>query len=70
MAVARQRRRDGLRCINFEVRDEEVEALVKHGLLDPAQRDDPREISRALGLLLDRVPFSWWDEALRLKSPS
>jgi len=63
MRVTRQRRRDGLRIIPFEIRDDEVEGLVAHGLLDPVARNDRNAIARALGGLLDAVPPRRWPVA-------
>jgi hypothetical protein len=37
----RRRRRAGLRCLKLEIWQEEIDALVRQGLLDQAGRDDP-----------------------------
>ena len=58
-----------MRCIQFEVRDAEVEALVMHGLLVPADRNNRNAIARALGNLIDRIPLSWWSMALDADRP-
>ena len=63
MRVARQRRRDGLRCIPLEIRDDEIEALVTAGLLRSDARNDPNAIAAALGKLLDRLPPECWGAA-------
>lgn len=60
MRRSRKRRRDSLRCINFDVRDKEIEGLVTSGLLDPVARNDRVAISKALGKLLDRIPPERW----------
>ena len=60
MRLTRQRRRDGMRVIPFEVRDEEIEALVARGLLDPVARNDRSAIARAMGNLFDAVPPERW----------
>jgi hypothetical protein len=65
MRLSRLRRHGGMRVIPFEVRDGEIEGLVAHGLLDPAQRNDREAIARALGNLIDRIPLSWWRVAAR-----
>jgi hypothetical protein len=65
MRLSRLRLRDGIRCIPFEVRDAEIEALVSHGLLDPADRNNREAIARALGILIDRIPISWWSAEIR-----
>jgi|GEM_PF-2290041 len=64
MQLSRQRRRDKLRVIPLEVRDDEIEALVRHGLLATDRRSDRNAIARAMGHLLDRIPPSWWSRAL------
>jgi hypothetical protein len=64
MRLTRQRRRDGMRVIPFEVRDGEIANLVKLGLLDAAARENREAIARALGTLLDQIPVSWWQQAV------
>jgi hypothetical protein len=66
MQLSRQRRRDRLRVIPLELRDVEVEALVRHGLLATDRRDDRKAVAVAMGQLLDRIPRSWWARALAL----
>jgi hypothetical protein len=44
----RQRRRDGLRCITFELRETEIEALVRRGYLEEETRNDEMDIIEAL----------------------
>jgi hypothetical protein len=65
MRLSRLRRRDSMRCIPFEVRDAEIEALVNYGLLDRADRNNREAIARALGNLIDRIPVSWWSAVVR-----
>jgi hypothetical protein len=67
MRDSRRRRRDGMRVIPFEVRDMEIEKLVALSLLDQANRNDRVAIARALGVLLDRIPFEWWQRAVQLR---
>lgn len=55
-----------MRVIPLEVRDTEIEALVQHGFLDRAHRNNRDEIARALGTLLDRIPVAWWQRAIEL----
>jgi hypothetical protein len=55
MRATRERRRKGLRIVLFAVRDTEIEALVRHGLLAHADRNDRSAIAVALGRLLDRM---------------
>jgi hypothetical protein len=49
----RERRRRGLRCLTIEIRDREIVALVRHGLLDGEKRDDTTAIRAALHKYLD-----------------
>jgi hypothetical protein len=65
MRLSRHRRRDGMRCIPFEVHDAEVEALVSHGLLASADRNNRQAIASALGSLIDRIPVTWWSAVVR-----
>jgi hypothetical protein len=51
----RQRQRNGLRSIGFDIRVSEVEALNLRGLLAWDDRGDPDAIDVALGKLLDVV---------------
>ena len=60
MRLARKRRRDGLRVIPFEIRDDEIGGLVTSGLLEPVARNDLNAIAQALGKLLDAMPPERW----------
>jgi hypothetical protein len=51
----RQRRRDGLRSFRIELRETEIDALIKAGFLGEQSRDDSNAIIRALYRLFDRV---------------
>ena len=51
----RERRRLGLRSIMIELRETEIDVLVRKGLLDLGRRDDPRAIIEALHAHLDRT---------------
>ena len=44
----RERRRDGLRCLIIELRETEIEALIRRGLLNNETRNDPSAIIDAL----------------------
>jgi hypothetical protein len=55
MRAHRQRRRDGLRCFTIEIRDSEVEALVRKQLLKSEVRNDSSAIIDALYVFLDRT---------------
>ena len=61
MRASRQRQRDGLRCVRFEVRDTEIEGLMARGLLDPVARNNRQAIAAALGELMDQLPDEWWN---------
>ena len=51
----RERRRDGLRCLTIELRDSEVEALIRKQLLKPNTRNDPYAVRDALYEYLDQT---------------
>jgi hypothetical protein len=51
----RQRRRHGLRCLMIEIRNREIDALIRRGLLDNEKRDDTTAIRAALHQYLDRT---------------
>ena len=44
----RQRRRDGLRCLVIELRETEIDELIRKGLLKPETRNDTAAIIEAL----------------------
>jgi hypothetical protein len=50
----RERRRDGLRCLLIELRQSEVDALVRGGLLLEESRHDRDAVTRALYAFLER----------------
>ena len=49
----RQRRRDGLRCLGIELRETEIDVLIRKGLLKPETRNDASAIIDALYAHLD-----------------
>ena len=51
----RQRRRDGLRCFMIELRETEIDALIRNGLLPPENRHDYDSVQSALYAFLDRA---------------
>jgi len=55
MRAHRQRRRDGLRCVTIEVRDEEISALIGKGMLKADARNDADAIRDALYAHLDHT---------------
>ena len=68
MRRSRNRRHKGLRCIPFLVRDSEIDNLIRLQLLDPTNRADRSAIAHALGALMDKIPTTWWEAALRQHS--
>jgi hypothetical protein len=50
----RERRREGLQCITVELRETEIDALVRKGLLAADQRNERDAILEALYEFLDR----------------
>jgi len=56
MRRSRNLRRKGLRVVPVEVRDTEVQALVRLGLLPAEEQNNSAAIGGALGRLLDRIP--------------
>ena len=54
MRLHRARRLAGLRCLTLEIRETEIAALVRRGLLHPDSHSDVRAIRTALYALLDR----------------
>ena len=50
-----ERRRKGLRCLTIEVRETEIDALVRMALLKPEMRNDPSAISEAIYEYFDRT---------------
>jgi hypothetical protein len=51
----RERRREGLRCLTIELRETEIDALVRMGLLRPEMRNDGTAITEALYAHFDRT---------------
>jgi hypothetical protein len=49
----RQRKRNSMRCLTIELRETEIETLVRQGLLPPVMRNDPQAVRRALYRFLD-----------------
>ena len=50
----RKRRLDGMRCFTVELRETEIDALIRKGLLPADQRNEKKAILRALYRVLDR----------------
>jgi hypothetical protein len=51
----RERRRDGLRCLTIELREQEIDALALSGFLKADARTDPYAIELALYEFLERT---------------
>jgi hypothetical protein len=51
----RERRQFGLRCVTLQVRDGEIEELIRRGLLRADMRNEVYEIREALYAHLDRT---------------
>jgi hypothetical protein len=51
----RERRRDGLRCMTIELRETEVTALIRKGLLKEDGRDNLRAVKSAFCGFLGRT---------------
>ena len=49
----RQRKRNSMRCLTIELRETEIETLVRQGLLPTEMRNDPQAVCRALYRFLD-----------------
>jgi hypothetical protein len=48
MRLHRERQRRGLRCLMIELRETEVDALIRGGLLEQETRDDRNAVLKAL----------------------
>jgi hypothetical protein len=55
MRLYRQRRRDGSRCLMLEIREAEVDALIRKGLLTAETRNDPNAVTEAVQPFLDET---------------
>jgi hypothetical protein len=55
MRLHRERQRQGLRCVTVELRETEIDTLIKRELLKSEMRNDPYEIREALYAHLDRT---------------
>lgn len=55
MRLCRKRRSMGLRCLVIQLRETEIESLVRMGLLKVEMRHDADAIVRAIHVFLDRT---------------
>jgi hypothetical protein len=53
MARHRNRRRKGLRCVTIELRESEIDVLIRRGRLAADKRADPSAVRKALHGFLD-----------------
>jgi hypothetical protein len=49
----RRRKKDGFRCLTIELREREVEALIRRGLLKPETRNSTYDVQMALYAFLE-----------------
>ena len=55
MRLHRERRSKGLRCLTIELRETEVDVLIRKGLLKPETRNNPKAVRGALYEFFDRA---------------
>jgi hypothetical protein len=58
MRRSRNRRRMGIRCYTIQLRDSEIAALVRRGLLSTQEQTDRIAIVKAMHAFLDHI-FGW-----------
>ena len=51
----RKRKRQGLRCVTVQLRETEVDVLIRNGLLAADARNDPRAVRKAVHTHFDRT---------------
>jgi hypothetical protein len=51
----RQRKREGMRSLQIELRETDVDALIESGFLDERSRDDANAVIRALYKFFDDI---------------
>ena len=55
MRLFRERRRKGLRCVTIELHEDEIDVLVRKGLLNAEMRNDPISVCKALYTFLEHT---------------
>jgi len=55
MRIHRERRRKGLRCLTVELRETEIDTLIRNGFLNLEMRNDQIAIRDALHSFLDEA---------------
>ena len=53
MRLFRERRRKGLRCVTIELHEDEIDALVRMGLLNVEMRNDANSVIEAMYAFFD-----------------
>jgi len=56
MHLHRERKKNGMRCVMIELRNEEIDALIRKQLLKPEMRNDREAIAEAL--------YGWFEREL------
>jgi hypothetical protein len=51
----RKRKRQGLRCVTIQLRETEIDVLIKMGLLTADTRNDPYAVRKAVHTHFDRT---------------
>jgi len=51
----RKRKRQGLRCVTVQLRETEIDVLIKMGLLTTETRNDPHAVRKAIHTHFDRT---------------
>jgi hypothetical protein len=51
----RERRRDGLRCLTIELRETEIDGLIRRGFLKSEMRNNKNAVLKALYAFFDRT---------------
>ena len=54
MKLHRERKKKGMRCLTIELRETEIDALIRNGFLKADTRNDAEAIIDALYAFLDR----------------
>jgi hypothetical protein len=54
MRAHRERKKSGMRCVTLELRETEIDALIRKGFLNTDTRNDTQSIIDALYAYLDR----------------
>ena len=55
MRLHRERQRQGLRCLTVELRETEIDTLIRRGMLKADARNDPSAVCKALYAHLERT---------------